>query len=201
MGAVGFVLMCSFATYVAFAGGNTPTNAHVVVQDDRDETLTIPTELPAYCGDEDMEVEGKHVETRPASTVPNEMRIVAEDALMGRGGTVKEYEAPIESLSLTNIRDDNRIEILDNVDSMSDESSHSDRTIRSVSSESSFEDFHPLPAPNAHLFAPSLSVFHGAMQSPEARAARKAARKKRRKQFIDGLRTILQRELEDDMYV
>ena len=202
-GAVGFVLMCSFATYVAYAGGAAPSNAPMVVHDDNDIISTIPPELPAFYEDEEMEKsqDERVLHPRPPSVLEEKTNPITEDALIRRGGNVKEYELPMESLSWTNIREDDRIEILDTVDTMSDESNHSDRTLRSESSESSLEDYHPLPAPNAHLFAPSLSVLHRSMQPPEARAARKAARKKRRKQFIDGLKTILKRELEDDMYV
>jgi hypothetical protein len=209
IGSVGFVIMCSFASYVAYVGSKSHVNGTSVTHE---KIPAIPAVLPAHRTDEVLDSEeykihpAQHNKTTTISSNSNSSN--SEDSLITRGETVKEYEAPImaEGESFANVREDDRIEIVDGGEAdggavSSDESNSSDPSERSLQSESSEDDFHPLPSPNAHLFAPSLSVLHRSMQPPEARAARKAARKKRRKQFIEGLSRILKRELEDDMYM
>lgn len=226
VGYFGFVLMCSFATYVAYVGVVPPPNSTSVILGENDSVPTLSVgDSAVHQTDRAKRASGESIHPGLSNPTPSKKsKTINDDSMMNLGNVKKNYESPIEVQSFANLREgDDRIEVLDTMamrgggnqkaSSMlsgdDNDSQHSRRSHESTSSSMSsssssssiLEDFHPLPSPNVHLFAPSLSVVHRSMQSAKERAIRKEARRKRRKQFLDGLKNILQREVEEGAFI
>ncbi len=207
----GFIFMCTFASYVTYVGSRElPKDSSLdhellettTVAQTQDDSIRKVTPLDAL-SEQVTSISGeKRLRSALKRHAALKKKMTITQELTTTGSEFKNFEVPLMAMSFLQVRKDDRIDIVDEGAGSSDESIESGNSSQiSQSSMSSLEDFNPLPAPSADLFAPSLSVFHRSMQPTLSRAERKAARKRRRKQFVDGLKVILEKELKDDMWM